>query len=177
MAKKKGRRPTVEGELSITSMMDMMTIILVFLLKSYSTEDISVKASDDLEIPLSSAKKPPRLAVNLVVTRSQVLVDSVPVLSLERVPDEETGEEIVRVPEDEKKGQMVSKLYDRLLEKAEYAEELSQRAGTEDSEFKGQILLQCDRRLPFNVIREVMYTAGQAKFGEFKFVVIQGGEG
>ena len=122
MAKKKGRRPTVEGELSITSMMDMMTIILVFLLKSYSTEDISVKPSDDLQIPVSSAKKPPRLAVNLVVTRSQVLVDSSSVLMLERVPDDETGEEIVRVPEDEKKGQMISKLYDRLLEKAESAE-------------------------------------------------------
>ena len=177
MGKKKSRRPGEEGGLTITSMMDMMTIILVFLLKSYSTEDISVKPSDDLEVPLSSAMKPPRLAVNLIVTRSQVLVDSVPVLNLERVPDEETGEELVRVPDDEKKGQMVSKLYDRLLEKAEYAEELSQRTGSEDAEFKGQILLQCDRRLPFSVIREVMYTAGQAKFGEFKFVVIQGGEG
>ena len=111
MGKKKSRRPGEEGGLTITSMMDMMTIILVFLLKSYSTEDISVKPSDDLEVPLSSAMKPPRLAVNLIVTRSQVLVDSVPVLNLERVPDEETGEELVRVPDDEKKGQMLSLIH------------------------------------------------------------------
>ena len=177
MGKKKARRPVEGGALSITSMMDMMTIILVFLLKSYSTEDISVKPSDDLEVPIASARKRPKLAVNLVVSRSQVLVDSVPVLSLERVADEETGQELVQVPEDEKKGQMISKLYDRLVEKAEYAKELGARAGTDDSEFKGQILLQCDKRLPFSVIREVLYTAGQAQFGEFRFVVIQGGEG
>ena len=138
MALKKKKRVQKREELAITSMMDMMTIILVFLLKSYSTEDISVKASDDLLIPLSSSMAPPRLAVNLVVTRSAVLVDGVEVLNLERVPDDETGEEVVRVPDDEKKGQMVSKLYDRLLEKAEYAEELSNRAGIADSEFKGQ---------------------------------------
>ena len=177
MAKKKSRRPSVEEGLTITSMMDMMTIILVFLLKSYSTEDISVKPSDDLDIPISSARKRPKLAVNLVVTRSQVLVDSVPVLQLDQTADEETGEELVVIPDDEKKGQMISKLYDRLVEKAEYAKDLGARAGTDDSEFKGQILLQCDKRLPFSVIREVMYTAGQAQFGEFRFVVIQGGEG
>ena len=42
---KKPRRGTVTDELNITSMMDMFTIILVFLLKSYSTEDISVAAA------------------------------------------------------------------------------------------------------------------------------------
>ena len=49
----------------------------------------------------------------------------------------------------------------------------SEMAGIEDAQFKGQILLQCDRTLPFSLIREVMYTAGQAQFGEFRFVVIK----
>ena len=45
--------------LSINSMMDIMVIILVFLLKSYSTEDITVAASADLTLPTSSASKAP----------------------------------------------------------------------------------------------------------------------
>lgn len=171
------RRQGGDAGLTITSMMDMMTIILVFLLKSYSTEDISVAPSEDLQIPVSSALKPPKLAVNLVVSRKEILVDSVPVLRLERVADPETGEETVQIPDDQKTGQLVDTLYDRLLEKAETAKELGSRAGTDELDFKGQILLQCDRRLPFSVVREVMYTAGQAQFGEFRFVVIKGAEG
>lgn len=175
--KKTTRRQGGEGGLTITSMMDIMTIILIFLLKSYSTEDISVAPNDDLQIPVSSALKPPKLAVNVVVSRKEILVDSVPVLRLERAADPETGEETIVVPDSEKKGQLISQLFDRLLEKAETAKDLGQRAGQEDLEFKGQILLQCDKGLPFSVVREVMYTAGQAQFGEFRFVVIKGAEG
>ena len=55
MALKKARRDQEPGSLSITSMMDMMTIILVFLLKSYSTTDITVKPDANLMLPASSS--------------------------------------------------------------------------------------------------------------------------
>lgn len=171
--KPKARRGNASGELNITSMMDMMTIILVFLLKSYSTSDVSVAPSDDLQIPISSSQKPPKMAVNVVVSRKEILVDSVPVLRLTTYADPETGEALISVPAEEKRGQMITKLYDVLLEKAEVAKALGERAGEEHG-FKGQILLNCDKRLPFSIIREVMYTAGQAQFGEFRFVVIKG---
>jgi biopolymer transport protein ExbD len=57
MGKKVSRRNDGVGGLNITSMMDMMTIILVFLLKSYSTDDPGVAPSDDLAIPISTALK------------------------------------------------------------------------------------------------------------------------
>ena len=172
MALKKAKRRKVEEELSITSMMDMMTIILLFLLKSYSTSDISVEGDDSLELPVSSTQKLPELAVNLVVSKRQIVVDGVTVLLLTKVPDEENpGRELIAVPEDEKKGQMITKLYDRLLESADRAKALAETSQSDDHEFTGRILLQCDKTLPFSVVREVMYTAGQAQFGEFKFVV------
>ena len=169
---KKARRQTVDTDLNINSMMDMMTIILVFLLKSYSTSDVSIAPSDDLQLPTSSAQKAPELAVNLVVTKNQIVVDGVPVLNLTLKPDEENpGTELPAVPDDEKRGQTISKLYDRLLEKAEAAKTMGENTGQSDFEFKGRILMQVDRQMPFTVLREVMYTAGQAQFGEFKFVV------
>ena len=169
---KKARRPKLDDSLNISSMMDMMTIILLFLLKSYSTQDISVEGDDSLELPVSSTQKNPELAVNLVVSKRQVVVDGVPVLNLTKVADEENpGKDLIAVPEDEKKGQMITKLYDRLLEAAERSKAIAEQSGSEEHEFKGRILLQCDKTLPFSVIREVMYTAGQAQFGEFKFIV------
>ena len=176
MALKKAARKQEEGGLTITSMMDMMTIILVFLLKAYTTDDISVAASDDLVLPVSTTMVKPQLAVNLVVTKSLVVVDGVEVLRLTEEADEENpGEMLLTVPEDEKKGRLITRLYDRLLEKAEDAKQLAEMTGSEDHEFKGRILLQCDKELPFSVIGDVMYTAGQAQFAEFRFVVYQGG--
>jgi biopolymer transport protein ExbD len=174
MGKKKSRRGGAEGALSITSMMDMMTIILVFLLKSYQTEDVSVAPSDDLQIPISSAQKSPKLAVNVVVSRKDIVVDGAWVLDLDRSISSETGAEEIVVPDEEKRGQLISKLYDLMLEKAETAKDLGARTGSEDFEFKGEVLLQVDKRMPFSVVREVMFTAGQAQFGNFRFVVIKG---
>ena len=83
MGMKKARRPGAGAELNITSMMDMMTIILVFLLKSYSTQDISVAPSEDLELPVSTVKKNPEMAVNLLLN---IKLDSdLPSRSLEEV--------------------------------------------------------------------------------------------
>lgn len=172
MGKRKLRRQSDDAGLNITSMMDMMTIILVFLLKSYSTDDVSVAPSKDLQVPISSAEKAPKLAVNVVVSQREIVVDGEQVLTLDRVADDQ-GIEVTAVPADEKRGQLISALYDRLLEKAETAKDLAMRTGSEEFEFKGEILLQCDKRLPFSVIREVMFTAGQAQFGNFRFVVIK----
>ena len=172
--KKVSRRGQTDGGLNITSMMDMMTIILVFLLKNYATSDVSVAPSEDLQVPVSTAIKKPKIAVNVVVSRKDIVVDGNWVLDLERGVDPDTNEETIFVPEDAKKGQLISDLHDVLLDKAEAAKELGQRTGKKEFEFKGEILLQCDKRLPFDVIREVMFTAGQAQFGNFRFIVIKG---
>ncbi len=171
MATKKARRPAVDTNLNINSMMDMMTIILVFLLKSYSASDVSVAPSDDLTLPFSTAQKNPEVAVNLIIERKQLVVDGVPVVSLTTKSDQATGRDLPAIPEDEIQGQNISKLYDVLYEKAEQAKKLGERSNNPDLAFKGRILLQVDKEMPYSVLRSVMYTAGQAQFGEFKFVV------
>jgi hypothetical protein len=142
----------------------------VFLLKSYSTEDISVAASADMQLPLSTSMVKPKLAVNVVVSKVGIIVDGVPIMSLTKKADE-SGREWITVPDEEKKGQMITRLYDRLLEKAEQAKRIAEATASEEHAFKGEILMQCDKELPFAVIREVMYTAGQAQFSNFRFVV------
>jgi hypothetical protein len=108
------------------------------------------------------------------VTKRQILVEGEPITALEQRPNE-SGQMVSFVPDSDKKGQLIDELYNRLLEAAEQAKEIGVTfSGIEDAQFKGQIMLQCDHSLPFSLIREVMYTAGQAQFGEFKFVVIQG---
>lgn len=174
MAKGKTTRRGGDGEeLNITSMMDMMTIILVFLLKSYGQDDIAVAPSEDLQLPISTSNKTPKLAVNVVVSQRDVLVDGEAVLLLE----EQTGDDgipFMAIPDSEKRGALITKLHEKLEVKAEAAKALGDRTNAEEFDFQGEVLLQCDKRLTFEVIREVMFTAGQAQFANFRFIVIKG---
>ena len=63
--------------LNITAMMDMMTIILVFLLKSLSTSTASLPQSQDMQLPKSILttepdSEPEGLAV--IISKSQLIV-------------------------------------------------------------------------------------------------------
>lgn len=172
MALRKARRAPEAAGLNITSMMDMMTIILVFLLKNFGTNATPISPSEQFRLPTSTSTAMPEVAVDLVVARTQILVDGLPVVDLEELPDPEVpGRTLVAVPEVEKRGQVITRLHERLLEKATTAEALALQSGDEAHAFQGRIRIQGDRQLPFSVLREVMYTAGQARFGEFSFVV------
>ena len=58
----------VAEELNIVAMMDMMTIILVFLLKSLSSSPANVPQSDDLRLPHSTVNTSPSQALQVIVS-------------------------------------------------------------------------------------------------------------
>src|SRR6478752_2468289 len=69
--------------LNITAMLDIMTIILVFLLKSLGESTASVPQSDDLKIPTSFITSQPSMeGVVVTVSKSQILVGDDKVLGL-----------------------------------------------------------------------------------------------
>ncbi len=187
MATKKPRRPDYGDKLDITSMMDIFTIILVFLLKSYSTESIAVQPSDQLQLPMSSALTMPEIAVKVTIANcledqhknpavncNALVVDDKPIvkwLEDDTYLDGEEKKRTVVFPEAELKGQLISELADKLEAAAERAKKMGELTGQEDLGFKGRVLLLADQSLPFEVVRQVMYTAGQAQYGEFRFVV------
>src|SRR5689334_25042250 len=61
--------------LNITPMMDMMTILLVFLLKQFSVQAASMSMPSEMVLPASSIETSRPLAVNITITPSSVLVE------------------------------------------------------------------------------------------------------
>lgn len=178
MAKKARRNTGGDDELNITSMMDMMTIILVFLLKSFSATEITVTPSDNLRLPNSTADKDPGVAINVVVAKNGVLVDDKPVVAVETVDDPKNpGQKLYQIPESERKGNDIQVLYSAFESAASSAESIAKIAkDRDDVGFKGKVLFQIDKDIPFSLVRDVMYNAGQAKFAEFEFIVVKAGE-
>src|SRR5471030_2017194 len=84
MLRKEIKKRRVEPEinfLNITAMMDMMTIILVFLLKSLSSSIASIPQSADLTIPNSVlSTEASEDGVKVVISKSEIVVDDNPVV-------------------------------------------------------------------------------------------------
>src|SRR3954466_13379004 len=77
LARKRRREREAAGEikeLNITAMMDMMTIILVFLLKSFSASSAAMTASQDITPPVSTTRLTPKDTVAITVTPKNILV-------------------------------------------------------------------------------------------------------
>lgn len=174
MPKRKRKAPVAE-ELNITSMMDMMTIILVFLLKSFSATEVNVTPGDNLKLPNSVSDKEPIVAVNVVVAKDEILVDDKKVLDVEFVNDPKNpGQKIYQIPESEKQGFQIQKLYSAFETAATNAKSTADLAkNRDDVGFKGEINLQVDKDIPFAMVRDVMFNAGQASFSKFEFITIK----
>lgn len=130
----------------MTSLIDILTLLLVFLIQSFSAEGNLVTPSTDLTLPLSSSKKPARPSLMLELTRDGIVAD---------------GEQLAS------NGSFASS--SDLLVKNVYAWLLAQKARVAQR----QIVLQCDRDLEFNIVKRVMYTCSKAGFTDFSVLVIE----
>ncbi|MBK9293024.1 MAG: biopolymer transporter ExbD [Oligoflexia bacterium] len=143
--------------LNITSMIDMLTIILVFLLKSYASSSVDITPSKALSLPTSTAQEAPVEALKLMVTAEGIFVDDKEVLN--------TKERKVASNE-----AYIKPLYDALVMQAQKTKEIATR--NETIEFDGKIVMQADQNLNYAYLKKVMYTAALAGYSDFKFAVI-----
>src|SRR5207302_1256774 len=77
------KRGNEEMTLQITSMADVFTIILVFLLKSYSTSSLNISPTAGLRLPEAKATDDQVEAVKVEVSESAVQVEGLPVSVLQ----------------------------------------------------------------------------------------------
>src|ERR1700735_384691 len=80
--KKRALEPEINF-LNITAMLDLMTIILVFLLKSMSASSASIPQSNDLTLPSSIiTTEASQEGTVIVISKSQILVGDDPIVPL-----------------------------------------------------------------------------------------------
>ena len=165
----KRRVPEAEdvGYLNITPMLDMMTIILVFFLKSFSVSVENVSLSDDLMPPSSSSKVKPHQAVEITISRQAILVEDEPIAAIKR------GEVDASVKRDGANGYLINPLLTLLQKHAARLQKIEEMTGGK-MPFKGELVLVADQRIPYRLISEVLYTAGQAEYGKYRLVVLKG---
>lgn len=166
-ARRKAREQAGEiKELNIIAMMDMMTILLVFLLKSYQASTITVNMSEHLAIPTSTTQLAPQENITVTITMTELSVNERRVLPLTQGA----------VPATAKEGGKADAFYvaavfealKREVDKQKYIAQYNKNAP-----FTGRVNVVADKRIAYRTVMEVLYTAGQAELGEYKFMVLK----
>lgn len=162
---KKKRRPIGNASLSLNSLLDIVTIILVYLLKSFASSPVSVP-DPSVKLPDSSAQLVPEEAAVVMVTTDKIVINDSAVAEV--IDGTHVSPNDKR---DGEKGYFITPLYDAMVASADNEKKIAQYNPAHA--FKGISILICDKRIPFRLLSEVMYTAGQAEYGNFKFAVIK----
>jgi biopolymer transport protein ExbD len=158
--------------LNITAMLDIMTIILVFLLKSLGESSNAIPQSDDLRLPTSVTKTDPHQeGVTLTISKSQLLVGDQKIIPLPgRESQAQTG-----VGAQHKRGGP-NDLYivplGNVLQTARRTDVALRRAKGLDPSTSEAIII-ADRGTPYRLFIEVLFTLGQSEFGKYHLMVMQ----
>ena len=135
--------PRSAGSPPLTSLVDMMTILVVFLLVNLSVQGDLASRASDMQLPTSSSPSRLAPALSVEVTLRQISVEGVPVLPVA----EAVAADSLVLP--------------TLLAALE---------GAGDTQ---GVTLQCDRDLDFAVIKRVLRTCAAAGIRDFALLAEQ----
>ena len=142
----KGRRKKEDMELDITSLLDVLVILLVFLLKSYNASDLKLDLVKDLVVPSSDARKLGHHSIIVQVDSNKKLF-----VNKKKIGSITSGGEI----------QVLLAELKAIRESKKTPEEKKDK----------RINLVFDQKLPYKVVKSVMHTSAIAGYTEFKFIV------
>lgn len=130
----------------LTSLVDVMTILLVFLIKSFSAEGNLITPSGDLKLPDSQSQECVRLINSIKITRGNLCTDEKVITEIETIEHSDS--------------MMIPELYSVLSTDKKYSG-------------KNELMIESDRDTPFEIIKKVMYTCSQAGKTDFTILVLR----
>lgn len=156
--------PEVIKDLNITPMMDMMTIILVFLLKTFSSSTSTIAFDANLQVPLSTTQLRPKEAVTITVTKRVILVDG------DGIAPITSGKVDSAVKRDGENGYYITPLVDMLEKHARKEKKVAELTGVP---WEAQLMLIADQTTPYRLLTEVLYSSGQAGYANYRLLVLK----
>lgn len=145
------------GALSLTSLMDIFTILLFFLLVSSSSNQ---KPPDQryLVLPKSSAEQLPKENVAIMVTGKDILVQGHVVASTEAVAAQD------------------SSVIPALKEELDYQASKSQAPLNDEGIPEREVTILMDQKMPYEVLKRIMTTCMLTEYSKVSFAVLQAGK-
>lgn len=158
MRRRRHKKPMADiGGLNLTAMMDVLTILLVFLIKQFSEQPEQMPMGDALKPPPSSSVAAVVPSVSLMVSKDVISVDQKPVMQVSN------GAVVSADAKDPYKD-----LFAVLENKATTTKEFQSKLG---QEWDGSLMVIADENTPYALLSDVLVQAGKAKFSTYRLIV------
>ena len=146
-----------EVHILIVSLIDTFIIIVIFLMQNFAAEGDIMTVSPDLTLPTARVDVTPTKSVNVMVTNKSIVIEGVLVADTEDVL---AAQDLV-----------IPGLYEEMVRVADLKRAIADADPTK--EFKGEVNIQADKYITFELLKRVMYTCGRAEFGEISLAVLK----
>jgi len=143
--------------LRMTSMMDILTLLLLFLLKSFVVEGEALTPVPGVNLPESTSETTPQASIVIAIFDDAVMMDGEVVVTISRAVTMD--------------GLLIEPLARRLDYARETSMKIARRRGSEE-EFRGRVSIQGDRDINFEILQRVMYTCSMSGFEDISLAVI-----
>jgi len=161
--------------LNITAMLDMMTIILVFLLKGMATSSASIPQSKDLTLPNSIVfSDPSQEGTSVVISKTQLLVGDDPhpvVLLPSRDSLAQSGID-ARYKRNGPNDLYIVPLANALQSARQTDKQIRAAKGLDPN--SSEAIVIADTTTPYRLLIEVLFTLGQSEYGKYHLMVLSG---
>ena len=140
--------------LNLVSLMDIFTIILLFLLFNVSGEEEAITVPDIVRLPVSIASVKPAPVTTVYITGDSILVGD------KKVAD---TQDVMKSDEPS-----IVSLENELIMQMSQDEQDAEKDGN-----RRKIIIMGDKMIPFTLLKKVMYTCSWAGYQTLSLAVIQ----
>lgn len=157
-SRQKKERPDIE----MTSLLDVLVILLVFLIQSYNSSGVEFNISPDVKLPISESQDISNNGVMVQVSTTTIWVDDKTVFDLK----EKSSGSIY-----DHDGMRIVPLYNELVRKKKLVKQVQLKAA-DAPKFSGIINLIVDKSIKYSFMKKLLYTCADAGYAQYKFVVL-----
>jgi hypothetical protein len=130
------------------------------LIKSYASSAVTMTSSEDLKPPISTTRLTPKDTIAVTITPKHVLVGDKPKVELENG----------QLRPSDLAGRLIVPLDQALKKEVEKLKTIEERGG---NAFSHELTVVGDKRIQYDLLMSVLYTAGQNELENYRFIVIQ----
>lgn len=171
VGRKSKRLPDEDATVTINSLMDAMTIILVFLLMNYSIDPLKIDGGDDMQPPASTTITNPTPTPTVTVSGNSITVSDKEIVVFEK--NDGLAEIPVRFLRDQRAEAL--EIMPLLEELKTIQQEQETVAQTLNQEFDPKLTIIAHGGVSYKLITQVIFTASKTKYQQYRFAVIKGG--
>lgn len=168
--RKRGARKKSEIiDLDITSLLDILVIMLVFLLKSYNSSGVTFNYPEGIKLPISKSDSPNTFGVAIQMSKEKIWLDDKELVDLTRAQTDSFYRRTVF--DSSSQDRMIIPLYNELVNKKNMVKRIEQSSDNA-KKFSGIANLIIDKEIPYTQLRKILYTVAEAGYKQYKFVVM-----